>query len=192
MGSMTPGTINLSVLRTGLDHKPGVGIRLAAAAAIVEYLYAWVAVTFERMITSNRVVVEHFHLVAAVVMLTLGLVTFFSATKSSVVIEKFNRSGFRRGLVLGVLNPLAMPYWIAATAYFRSQDWIDLDTTTELHLYLLGVSMGVFTLLVLVNFGARALAVVLAKHSLLLKRIPGVIMLLLGAYALVRYVLFYI
>lgn len=192
MGSMTPGTINLSVLRTGLDHKPAVGIRLAAAAALVEYAYAWIAVLFEKIITSNRVVVEHFHLVAAMVMLSLGIITIATATQPSVMIEKFNRSGFRRGLVLGILNPLAMPYWIAVTAYMRSQQWIDLSTSFQLHTYLLGVSLGVFSLLVLVAFGARKLATVLSKHAILLKRIPGFGMLILGVYALVRYIMFYV
>ena len=190
MGSMTPGTINLSVLRSGLDHKPSVGIRMACAAAIIEYVYAWIAVVFEQMITSSPLVVENFHLLAAIVMLTLGIGTVASSSNTSVIMERFNRSGFRRGLVLGILNPLAMPYWIGATAYFKSQGWIDLGTPFRLHMYLLGVSLGVFTLLLLVTFAARRLSVALKDHAGLIKKIPGVIMIGLGVFALCRYIMF--
>lgn len=189
MGSMTPGTINLSVLRSGLDHKPSVGIKMACAAAIIEYLYAWIAVVFEDIITSSPLIIANFELIAATVMLTLGIVTITSSSGTSPLVEKFHRSGFRRGIVLGVLNPLAMPYWIGVTAYFKSQEWINLETPLRLHLYLLGVSLGVFTLLLLVTFTARRLAVVLAKHSNALRKIPGVIMIGLGVFALGRYVM---
>lgn len=192
MGSMTPGTINLSVLRTGLDHKPSVGIKMACAAAIIEYLYAWIAVVFEDLITSNPLIVSNFQLIAAVVMLTLGLAIIFSASNSSGVVAKFEKSGFRRGIVLGILNPLAMPYWIGVTAYFKSQGWIQLDTPFRLHMYLLGVSLGVFTLLVLVTFGARRLSIVLAKHATALKRFPGFLMVGLGVFALIKYLLFFL
>ncbi|HTL08581.1 MAG TPA: hypothetical protein VL307_10005, partial [Chitinophagaceae bacterium] len=46
-GSLTPGTINLSSVQLGLDKKPHIAWRLALAAAMVEYMYAWVAVKFE-------------------------------------------------------------------------------------------------------------------------------------------------
>ena len=69
MGSMTPGTINLSVLRSGLDYRPSVGIRMAFAAAVVEYGYAWIAVVFEDIITTAPIVIRYFHLIAAMVML---------------------------------------------------------------------------------------------------------------------------
>lgn len=192
IGSMTPGTINLSVLRSGLDHKPSVGIKMAFAAAIIEYFYAWIAVVFEDIITSSPLIVANFQLIAAGVMLSLGIITILSASNPTMFNEKFNRSGFRRGILLGILNPLAIPYWIGVTAYFKSQGWINLDTAFGLHLYLTGVSLGVFTLLVLVTFGARRLSVILSRHAVLLKKIPGFIMLGLGLYALGRYVVFFL
>ncbi len=192
MGSMTPGTINLSVLRTGLEFRPHVGIRMAFAAAIVEYGYAWIAVVFEDIITSTPIVIRYFHLIAAMVMLILGIITITSATTSSFAADKFNRSGFRRGILLGILNPLAMPYWIGITAYLKSQQWITISSTWELHAYLLGVSGGVFSLLLLVTFAARQLSLLLTRHATLLKKIPGYIMLGLGIYALGRYITFFI
>ena len=142
-GSLAPGTINLSAVQLGLDHKAHVAWRLAFAAAIMEYFYAWLAVKFEHIITSAPVVVKNFELIAATVMLILGTLTIWTASKPSKFSEKFHSSGFRRGLMLGILNPLAMPFWIGVTAYLKSQHWIDLSTNIKLHSYLAGVSLGV-------------------------------------------------
>ncbi|MEO5683554.1 MAG: LysE family transporter [Chitinophagaceae bacterium] len=188
-GSLTPGTINLSAVQLGLDKKPQVAWRLASAAALIEYGYAWLAVKFEAYITAAPLVVKNFQLLAAVVMLTLGLLTIRSASRHSNFTVKFNNSGFRRGIVLGILNPLAMPFWIGITAYLKSQQWIDLSTNLQLHSYLAGVSAGVFTLLVSVAYLANKVVAIIQQRSELLKKIPGFIMLALGSFALIRYLL---
>ena len=188
-GSLTPGTINLSAVQLGLDKKPHIAWRLALAAAAMEYLYAWLAVKFEAFITSAPVLVKNFQLIAAVVMLTLGILTIRSASKPSKFTEHFNNSGFRRGLTLGILNPLAMPFWIGVTAYLKSQHWIDLSSDFKLHTYLAGVSLGVFTLLVTVAYLANQVVTVIQNKAELLKKIPGFIMLGLGLFALARYLL---
>lgn len=188
-GSLTPGTINLSAVQLGLDKKPQIAWRLALAAAIMEYIYAWLAVKFEAFITSAPVITKNFQLIAAIVMLTLGILTIRASSRPTKFTEKFNNSGFRRGLTLGILNPLAMPYWIGVTAYLKSQHWIDLSTNFKLHSYLAGVSAGVFTLLVMVAYLANKVVAIIQHKTPLLKKIPGYIMITLGLFALLRYLM---
>ncbi|MEO6313875.1 MAG: LysE family transporter [Chitinophagaceae bacterium] len=188
-GSLTPGTINLSAVQLGLDKKPHVALRLAAAAAFIEYGYAWLAVKFEAFITASPVVVRNFQLIAAVVMLTLGILAIRAAAQPSAFTQHFNNSGFRRGLALGILNPLAMPFWMGVTAFLKSQHWIDLSTNFQLHSYLAGVSLGVFTLLVSVAYLANKVVTIIQQKSELLKKLPGFIMVALGLFALLRYLL---
>jgi len=186
-GSLTPGTVNLSSVQLGLNNKAYLAWRFALAAGIMEYLYAYLAVTFEKIITSSPVIVQNFHLIAAVVMLTLGILNIRSASKPTNLSVRLENSGFRRGLVLGLLNPLAMPYWIGMVAYMKSQHWIDLSTPLQLHSFLLGVSSGVFTLLVLVAYLAGRVMKYLSNHQGI-RKFPGYLMLLLGVYALIRYI----
>ena len=142
IGSIPPGTINLTALQLGLEHQTKVALRLAIAAAIVEYFYAWLAVVFESYITASPIMLDNFKLIAAVVMIVFGLLNIWSVRKPSNFTQQFQASGFRRGLVLGVLNPLAMPFWIALTAYLKIQGWVLLTTYYQIHAYLLGVTIG--------------------------------------------------
>lgn len=187
-GSIPPGTINLTILQLSLEDKISVAWRLALAAALVEYPYAWIAVSFEKLITSSPVIVENLHLITAIVMTILGIMNIRAAEKPTQFTQKFHASGFRRGLMLGILNPLAIPYWIGVTAYVRSQGWVSLTDMLSLQAYLVGVSMGALTILVVLIYLGKRIAIGF-QHNKLIKKIPGFILLGLGMYALIKYFL---
>lgn len=189
IGTIPPGSLNLSIIQLGLDNKISAAWRFALAAAIIEYPYAWLAVKFEDFITSSPLVVENFQLITAAVMISLGILSLWiSKGPTSSFAVRFHESGFRRGIVLALLNPLALPFWIAMTAYIKAQGWIDLSTNASLHLYLLGVSLGSLTLLMVIAYLAKRV-VKYFRGNILLKKIPGFTLLLLGTYAFLRYLL---
>ena len=186
LGSIPPGTLNLSVLQLGLEGKVRTAIRFALAVAIVEYPYTWIAIQFEYWITSSSVVVENFELITAIVMITIGVLNLWSAEKPTSFTTKFNDSGFRRGLILSFLNPMAIPFWIAITAYLKAQGWIDLSNNYLLHAYIFGTSIGAMLLLTLFALLAKRLAAYV-KNSKMVKRVPGATLVLLGIYAFVKF-----
>jgi threonine/homoserine/homoserine lactone efflux protein len=186
IGSIPPGTINLLIVQLGLDKKFAVAWRFAIAAALIEYPYAWLAIKFKSLILSSPTVLDNLLLITAIVMIVLGLVNVIPTSKASSISQRFESSGFRRGLLLAILNPLAIPYWFGVTAYLEAQGWIDLSSTAGLHSYLTGVSLGSLSILVVLTYLA-AKAVNLFKRNDQLKKIPGYILLVLGVYALIRY-----
>ena len=188
LGSIPPGTMNLAVLQLGLEQKIKTALRFSLAVAIIEYPYAWIAVEFEDWITSSPVIIENFQLITAIVMTVIGLFTIWSARKPSDFSVRFNESGFRRGLVLSILNPMASPFWIGITAYLKAQEWIDLSTAGLLHSYVFGTSVGVLLLLILFTFLAKRLSGYVTNNALV-KLIPGITLLVLGLYAFGKYLL---
>ncbi len=186
LGSIPPGTLNLAVLQLGMEQKIKTALRFALAVTIVEYPYAWVAVVFEDWLTSSPLIIDNFQLITAVVMIVIGGFTLWSARKPSEFSVRFNESGFRRGMVLSILNPMAIPFWIGITAYLKAQGWIDLSTPLLLHSYVFGTSVGVLVLLVLYTFLAQRLSVYV-KDNRYVKLVPGFTLLTLGVYAFVKY-----
>ena len=188
LGSIPPGTLNLTVLQLGLEKKTNIALRFAVAAALIEYPYAWLAVACENLITSSPVILDNFKLISAVVMILLGILNIRSVQRPSVLTEKFQKSGFRRGIVLSILNPLVLPFWIAITAFLSVQGWIKISSGIQLHSYLLGVSLGAFALLILVAYLAKWMTPFFGANSKM-KFIPGTILLILGIYAFADYLL---
>jgi len=188
LGSIPPGTLNLSVLQLGLERKISLALRFTLAVTIIEYPYAWIGVQFEYWITSSPAIIENFQLITAVVMLLIGVLNIWAAIRPGKFTTTFNDSGFRRGLILSILNPMAIPFWIFITAYLKSQGWINLDTTGKLHMYVLGTSVGVFILLLLFIFLANRLAGYIGNRKLI-ALVPGITLFALGLYALGKYLL---
>lgn len=186
IGSIPPGTLNLSVLQLGLEGKVNTALRFALAVSIIEYPYTWIGVQFEYWITSSPMIIDNFQLVTAIVMVTIGALNLWSAEKPTNFSVKFNDSGFRRGLILSVLNPMAIPFWIGVTAYLKAQGWIDLSSVTLLHSYVFGTSVGAMVLLTLFAFMAKKLAAYV-RNNRIVKRVPGFTLLILGIYAFIKY-----
>jgi threonine/homoserine/homoserine lactone efflux protein len=107
----------------------------------MEYPYGWIAVEFAEWITSSPVIVENMQLITAIVMTLIGVLTLWTPSKPSTLTTKFSENGYLRGIVLSILNPLAIPFWVGITAYLKSLNWIDLSTPLRLHSYLVGVCL---------------------------------------------------
>jgi threonine/homoserine/homoserine lactone efflux protein len=188
IGSIPPGTVNLQMIQLGLERRMDIAWRFAIAAAIMEYPYAWLAIEFQNLITTSTFITNNFKLLAAIVMIVLGILNLWSTQKPGEFAKKFNESGFRRGLVLSILNPMLLPFWIGMTAYLKSVNWIRLSSTAQVQSYLLGVTLGSLCILILLAYLAKKLVSEFSTHPFL-KKIPGVTMLILGFYALIKYLL---
>ena len=116
----------------------------------------------------------------------LGIFNLLPARTPTGFAKKFNESGFRRGMILSILNPMAIPYWMGFTAYMKVQGWIDLNTTGLLHTYVFGTSVGALALLFLLVFFAQRLAPYV-QGSRWIRIIPGLVLLALGLYAFWKY-----
>jgi threonine/homoserine/homoserine lactone efflux protein len=187
VGSIPPGTINLTLLQLGLKNKGNTAFKFALAACAIEYPYAWIAVKFEKLIVNSPYISENLHLLAAVVMIILGVINLWPTSKKPSMIKiDLSKSGFRRGLLFGALNPLAIPYWVAMTAFLRSENLIGNLESLALHSYLLGVFLGALCFLTLLIFLSKKLSGRFVQNQLL-QRIPGILLLLLGIISLARY-----
>lgn len=184
IGMIPPGTINLSIIQLGLSGKISVAMRFSMAAAVIEYPYAWLAIEFEDLITSSTEFTESFQLVTGFVMIVLGVLSLWSTQqKQSSFAVRFQASGFRRGVFLALLNPQALPYWLAITAYIKSVGWLDLSTGLEIHSYLVGVSLGTLAFLMILAYLSEMVEKYF-KQNTLLKKIPGYTLIVLGVYSI--------
>lgn len=185
IGTIPPGTLNLGVLQLGLENKLKAAWQFSIAAALTEYPYCWIAIHFEKLIASTPGIVENFERIGASVMLILGMLYIISLRRPSIKKVDAKALGFTKGLILGILNPLAIPYWIAITAYLKSQQWLTINNAYDLQAYLIGVVLGALCFFILIAYLARKAANYMQGNSIL-KYIPAATLLALGAYGLIN------
>lgn len=185
IGSIPPGTINISVAQLSLNQQFWAAMRFATAAALIEYPYVLIAVKFETWITSSPMVIANFQIIAGSIMLILGVVNLWSSVNPSKLTEKLRESGFRKGLLISTANPLAIPFWIGVTAYLKSNYWVNTDGN-NIYIYALGISLGTLVLLSIVAILAKMISPLL-QHSQVVKKLPGWIFIVLGLYTFWQY-----
>lgn len=184
-GSIPPGSINISVSQYAFAHKSRAAWRFSLAAALVEFPYVIIAVIFSEWVLSSTFVLSNFKFIAAIVMLVLGVINTISFIKkpTKTNLKHKKEKGFTKGIIISVLNPLAIPFWIGVTAYLKNMSWITLQTNKDIIIYSLGVSTGTFALLATIILLVKELNINL-HNSKLLQLVPAVIFFILGFYSL--------
>ncbi len=191
IGSIPPGTINVSVMQLSMHKKHRAAIFFALAASIVEFVYTGITVQFHLYLNSHPEIAIYFQIITALALIILGISNLFSnSTSSSVTVktEVTGRHGFVRGLVIALLNPMTIPFWLAITTYLENDGIIELSTF-GFWSYLIGLSSGTFVLLLTVDWLGKRF-VQIADNKFLVHKVPGFILLGLGIYYLLKLLVF--
>lgn len=186
IGSIPPGTINVSVMQLAIQNRRRAAVFFAFAASAVEFVYAGFTVQFHILLNSNESLADSFRIITSVALIGLGLWNIFSkATSDSVIVNsEKGRHGFLRGMMLGILNPMSIPFWLAITTYLENDELISV-AGFGFWAYLIGLSVGTFCLLITVNaLGSRFTKI--ANNKFLMHRVPGLILLGIGIYFLLK------
>lgn len=186
IGSIPPGTINVSVMQLAMQRRHRAAVFLAFSASVVEFIYAGFTVQFHILLTENENLADYFRIITSVALIGLGLWNLFAkATSQSVIVNsEKGRHGFLRGMMLGILNPMTIPFWLAITTYLENDGLIQIEGLS-FWMYLIGLSAGTFCLLVTVNaLGSRFTKI--ADNKIIVHKVPGLILLSIGIYFLVK------
>jgi threonine/homoserine/homoserine lactone efflux protein len=189
-GTIPPATINITVMQLSLKKRAKSAFYLALGAAIIDTIYAGLAVQVQIFLSEQIEFTNYFYLVAASVLLVLGVFSIKSKINSSEVeVKSSGKMGFVKGVILGVLNPLAMPFWLGVTTYLQFNGLINLMGLNYWS-YILGVFLGEITLLIIVvKVGARFTSV--ADNRMIVNIIPGIAFLFLAIINFGQWISFY-
>ncbi|MEQ9300431.1 MAG: LysE family transporter [Cyclobacteriaceae bacterium] len=184
LGSIPPGTLNLTAIQLGIKEQHRAALNFALASAFVEFFYAGIAVKAQQYFMANPSISVYFQLVTGGLLLVIGLANLMTKRKDEKNPPKdvSAKGGFWQGVVLSCFNPMAIPFWLAVTAALQSAEWL-LITDQNFAFYLFGISLGTFLLLLQASkLGVRLKH--LQKNSFLMYRLPGLILISLSAYTI--------
>src|SRR5688572_24561609 len=127
--SLPPGIINLSVLDTTAHKGLKYGIILALAACIVEFVQSFVGTKFSNWFYTNEYISIIIKISIIPIFILLSINYYRKAYKTYKnqklgvdVDAKGRRIGsFGKGLLVGVLNPIAIPFFILLAAKTREE-----------------------------------------------------------------------
>lgn len=190
IGSIPPGSINISVMQLAMQKRRRAAIFFAFAASSIEFIYAGFTVQFHIFLASSEQIADYFRIITSVALIGLGIWNLFLHTTSESIQlkrETTGRHGFARGVMLGILNPMTIPFWLAITTYLENDGLISVEGL-GFWMYLIGLSTGTLCLLLTVSALGRRFTKV-ADNQFLVHKVPGILLLALGLYFLAKLIL---
>ncbi len=165
-------------------------LALSLGAALIDTTYAGLAVQIQIYLAEQLEFTNYFYLIAALVLLTLGIISILAKmSETDIKPADSEKSGFLKGVILGVLNPLAMPFWLGWTTYLQVNGLIDLAGLNYWS-YVLGVFLGELTLLfIIVRVGKRFTRV--SNNRTIVNVIPGIFFIFLGLVNFGQWISYY-
>lgn len=184
IGSIPPGSINITTLQYAMQGRKNAALSFALASAMTEYLYAAIAVRFQIYLTQNAEISIYFKIITGSVLILLGIFNLIKRPKEiKTNTNGEKRHAFKKGIMLSLANPLAIPFWLMVTAYLQSVGWVEL-TDQNFWIFVAGVSAGTLTLLVaVVQLGSRFIS--LQHNTFIIYRVPGLIFIGMGIWSFI-------
>jgi threonine/homoserine/homoserine lactone efflux protein len=135
IGYIPPGNINLTVVQITITRGIRQAIYFIAAFSFVEVLFTVSVMRFVQWLSSEIKVGDYIDMVMVVMFTVLGIITWRSR-KEMPKDDYSKKDSIRYGLLLGVLNPMQIPYWLFVGTYLISHEWIDVGY----------ISLGIFSI----------------------------------------------
>lgn len=184
IGYIPPGNINLTVVQITVNRGIKQALNFIFAFASVELLFTFGVMRFVRWLDSEIDFGGIIDGAMIVVFLVLGIITWRSR-KQMPKTDYSDKDSIRLGMLLGVLNPMQIPYWLFVGTYLISHDWID---TGYLSLTMFSIGSAIGAALALYGF-ARFSAYIKDKFTLnnyTLNRAIAILFFSLSGYHIIK------
>jgi threonine/homoserine/homoserine lactone efflux protein len=147
-GLLAPGMLNMTAVRYAIDRGLKQGVIFSAGAASVVFIQAMIALFFADYLNKHPHILDNLTLAGVFVFFALAVFFFLQARK------KFKGEGKKRkgsvyfiGAFMSSINMLAIPFYLAISAYLSSKNKLILEQP-YIVIFIIGASLGAFLLFV--------------------------------------------
>lgn len=177
LGSIPVGVLNLTIVDIGLRKSFKQVLLFAAASALVEYGQGFLALKFSSLFETNQHLEFYIDLIATPVFFILGII--YLRKHGQPPKQKEAISDFKKGLLLSIVNPLAIPFWVVWGTVGLGNGWLTMSNWS-IAVFTLGISMGTFVTLLLYGLAAKPIIEKIEIVNQRINQIIGWVLIILG------------
>ena len=181
-GSLPVGTLNVSVTNLVIDGKIPAAFLFGLGAILVEVSIVRAGLVVVRRLEGMKRLLGWCRVLAYIVIFWLAFISLEAAwhmRRSGAVIPFTGHAPFVAGLVLSLLNPLHLPFWLGWTALLRSKGLLS-DSRGDHTVFVTAVGIGTGMAFVLYGLTGHFLILFLRTNQHLFNWATGIALLLTG------------
>ncbi|MGY4386331.1 threonine/homoserine/homoserine lactone efflux protein [Pedobacter sp. UYP24] len=152
VGYIPPGNVNLTVVQITITRGIRQALYFIAAFASVEVLFTFGVMRFVQWLSSEIKLGDIIDVIMILLFGVLGVITWRSR-KEMPKTDYSKKDSIRYGLLLGVVNPMQIPFWLFVGTYLISHEWINIG---YLSLSIFSIGSGIGAALALYGFARFA------------------------------------
>jgi len=203
MGYIPPGNINLTVAQLTINKGMRQALYFILAFSCVEVFFTFGMMRFARWVSSDvnldsnisevrlGTYVDAFMIMLFVVMGTITWVNRKKVPKTKAEDNRSKRGSVFYGMLLGVLNPVQIPFWLFFGNYVILHEWIRTD---YLSLVIFSLGSGIGSALALYGYAhfAKYIQEKFALSSHLINKSIAIFLYILALYLVIKQVVIYL
>ncbi len=179
------GPVNLAVMQAAINSGRIAGYKVAAGSAFSEWFYCLIALMGLSVLLTGDAIRFYMQICSVPILFILGILSLRSEKEIQPAAKAIKfKNHFLLGLVLNLLNPFLLPFWLGTSTYMRNQDLIS-GNTLELVFFSVGVYIGTFsTQVILANLSTYWKNIFDPKIRGFINKIIGVVFIVFAIFML--------
>jgi threonine/homoserine/homoserine lactone efflux protein len=182
MGSLPVGTLNVSVADLSINMGAAAAVQFGIGAMLVEVLVVRIALVTVRKLEGLHTLLRFFKgLTCAIILLVaaLSLEAAWHMRKPGVAIPFAGHMPFVSGLLLSLINPLHLPFWMGWTAVLKSRKTLT-DSRSDYNLFVIAIGCGTSLAFLTYGIAGTLLIMFLRMNQNLFNWLVGLALLVTG------------
>ena len=181
-GSLPVGTLNVSITDLVIDGNVWAAVLFGLGAILVEVSIVRIALVTVKRLEGMDHVVRWLRVLACCVILLLAFISLKAAwyrRSAAMAIPFTGHAPFVSGLILSLLNPLHLPFWMAWTAVLRTKGLLS-DSRGDYNVYVIAIGMGTSVAFLVYGITGHLLILFLRTNQNLFNWLAGIALLVAG------------
>ncbi|MFC5284932.1 LysE family transporter [Pedobacter alpinus] len=190
VGYIPIGNINLTAMQISINKGIKQATIFATSFALVEGLFTYILMRFAEWFVSEKDFLSWLEWIMVGIFLLMGTIAYFQSKKEAKPMEDVKKKdSIRTGIILGVFNPMIIPFWTIGGTYLIANNWI---TTAGFGLivFAIGASIGSFACLYLFGRFAMYIQNKFSFSNKVINRSIAIMFFCLAIFQTVRLILF--
>ncbi len=189
LGYIPPGNINLTAMQLSINKSLKQALIFIITFCVFEAVFTYILMRFAAWFAEKKDILQILNWILIVVFVVLGVLTWNKGQQNVPKQTDFNkRAAIRAGIILGIFNPIQIPFWAIAGTYLISHNLI-ITKGLGLQFFSLGSGIGAFLCLYLYAKFAQFIQI---KFSLSSKMINHGIALVFFSLAIISSIRLYL
>jgi threonine/homoserine/homoserine lactone efflux protein len=185
IGYVPLGNVNLTVVQLSINRGSQAAMYFITSFSIIEFFFTYTIMYFADWFASQKQMLYWLDWILIVIFLVLGISSWFNNQKQMREADYSLTESVRYGIILGIVNPMQIPFWMIGGTYLISKGWVETGHGA-LAIFSLGSALGSFICLWGFSRFSTYLHERFAFSSRLLNRSIAGVFFLLAAYHMVK------